>query len=81
MRMAGAPWSAVDDGHVAFVVPLARGRGEVVQQDSGNFDIFSAELDGRAFEGFTLRLVTTGMGLGPFSLQRIATVSSYETEV
>jgi hypothetical protein len=35
------PWSAVDDGHVVFVVPLARGRRKVVQP----FDLSSAQLD------------------------------------
>jgi AraC-like DNA-binding protein len=29
MRMAGAPWSAVDDGHIPFVVALARGRAHM----------------------------------------------------
>jgi len=29
--MAGAPWSAVDDRHVSFVVTLAGGRRELVQ--------------------------------------------------
>src|ERR1043165_1295441 len=41
MRMAGAPWSAVDDGHVVFVVALARGRRKVVQP----FDLRSTQLD------------------------------------
>ena len=35
------PRSAVDDGHVVFVVPLARGRRKVVQP----FDLSSAQLD------------------------------------
>jgi hypothetical protein len=35
------PRSAVDDGHVAFVVPLARGRREVVEP----FDLRSTQLD------------------------------------
>ena len=34
-------WSAVDDGHVSFVVALASGRREVVQP----FDLLSAQHD------------------------------------
>jgi hypothetical protein len=41
MRMAGAPWSAVDDGHIAFVVALAGGRREVVQP----LDLRGTQLD------------------------------------
>jgi hypothetical protein len=33
------PWSAIDDGHVAFVVPLPRGRREVVEP----FDLSRAQ--------------------------------------
>jgi len=36
-----AAWSAIDDGHVPFVVALAGGRREVVQP----FDLPVAQLD------------------------------------
>jgi hypothetical protein len=41
MRMAGAPCSAVDDGHIPFVVALAGGWHEVVQP----LDLLGAQLD------------------------------------
>lgn len=41
MPLVVVPRSAVNEGHVAFVVPLARGRREMVQP----FDLFSAQLD------------------------------------
>ena len=41
MRMAGAPWSAVDDRHIPFVVTLAGGRREVVQP----FYLLGAQFD------------------------------------
>jgi hypothetical protein len=37
-------WSAFDDGHVAFVVPLAHGRREVVQP----FDLLLCHVSHRA---------------------------------
>jgi hypothetical protein len=39
--MAGALWSAVDDGHIPFVVALAGGRREVVQP----LDLRGTQLD------------------------------------
>src|SRR2546429_9965263 len=39
--MNGHNWSAVDDGHVPFVVALAGGRRQVVQP----FELLSAQLD------------------------------------
>jgi hypothetical protein len=51
--------SAVDDGHVPFVVTFAGGRGEVVEP----FDLFGAQLD--AIGGRVLLDAGHPLGAGP----------------
>ena len=59
-------WSAVDDGHVPFVVALAGGRHEVVQP----FDLVGAQLD--AFGGGVL--LDAGNSLGASGCRHRPTV-------